>query len=374
MHPHRHILVFAATVVAALSSLTVAQQQRITNEDVPNQQVQTRTRATKSPANVKSGKPAKIEQIAATLKVIDPVKHENLEIYLLEGDDRIDTSSVLTLDEALGKKEAVRVKETQEVNELTVSNKHAKSTVFIMAGDIVKGGQQDRTLGTDLPLAVKSGEVPVAAFCVEQGRWSARKGENVSEFASSKNAIVSKEGKLAVRSRKDQGAVWESVSKAQSKLSGNLSTTVNADVSPSSLQLALENPTVQSSTKEYTAAFKEMAEQHPKSIGFVAVINGEINSGEVFAGHDLFRRVWPKLLDACATEAISEKDQKRSGKEVNAEAVSEFLAKAEDARATSEKIHGALVNVSAETDQTALFQTVDKARNDLWLRRSIIKK
>jgi hypothetical protein len=281
---------------------------------------------------------------------------------------------VLTLDEALGKKAVVRVKETQEVNELTVSNKHITSTVFIMAGDIVKGGQQDRTLGTDLPLAAKSREVPVTAFCVEQGRWSARKGESVSEFASSKNAIVSKEGKLAVRSRKDQSAVWESVAKSQSKLSGNLSTSVTAPVSPSSLQLALENPKVQTSTKEYNAAFRDLAEDHPKSIGFVTVINGEINSAEIFAGHDLFRRVWPKLLDACATEAISEKDQKRSPKDVTTETVSDFLAKAEDAKATSEKIHGNLVNVSAETDHTALFQTVDKARNDLWLRRSIIKK
>src|SRR4030095_4535035 len=171
------------------------------------------------------------------------------------------------------------------------------------------------------------------------GRWSARKGESVSEFASSKNAIVSKEGKLAVRSRKDQGAVWESVAKSQSKLSGNLSTSVNAPVSPSSLQLALENPKVQSSTNEYTTAFRDMAEDHPKSIGFVAGINGEIKSGEIFAGHDLLRRVLPKLLDACATEAISEKDQKRSPKDVTTETVSDFLAKAEDAKAKIGRAH-----------------------------------
>jgi ARG and Rhodanese-Phosphatase-superfamily-associated Protein domain len=372
MHLKRLIAISAITAAATWSSYAPAQQQATVNQGPSTPQVQTRIRAQREP--VKSGKAAELERIAGKLKIIPSEKHENLEIYLLEGDDRIDTSSVLTLDEALEKKGVVRVKETQEVNELTVSNKHTKSTVFIMAGDIVKGGQQDRTLGTDLPLAAKSREIPVTAFCVEQGRWSARKGESVQEFGSSKNAIVGKEGKLAVRSRKDQSAVWESVAKSQSKLNANLSTSVSAPVSPSSLQLALENPKVQSSTKEYTAAFRDMAEKHPKSIGFVAVINGEINNGEIFAGHDLFRRVWPKLLDACATEAISEKDQKRSGKEVTAETVNEFLAKAEDAKATSEKIHGTLANVFAETGQTALFQTVDKARNDLWLRRSIIKK
>jgi hypothetical protein len=357
MHPQQLILTLAVAVAVVCSPSARAQEQRRI-----------------APAKTKPAKAAELERIAAKLKVLPPEKHENLEIYLLEGDDRFDTTSVLTLDEALGKKAVVRVKETQDVNELTVSNKHTKATVFIMAGDIVKGGQQDRTLGTDLPLAAKSREVPVTAFCVEQGRWSARRGESVSEFGSSKNAIVSKEGKLAVRSRKDQSAVWESVAKSQSKLSGNLSTSVAAPVSPSSLQLALENPKVQSSTKEYTEPFRDMVEEHPKSIGFVAVINGEINSAEIFAGHDLFRRVWPKLLDACATEAISEKDKKPSRKEATTESVSDFLAKAEDAKATSEKIHGTLENVSAETDHTALFQTVDKAHNDLWLRRSIIMK
>jgi len=74
-------------------------------------------------------------------------------------------------------------------------------------------------------------------------------------------------------------------------------------------------------------------------------------------------------LEACAIEAISEEDQKPSHKEVTEESVSEFLAKAEDAKAKSERIQGTLTNVSAETDHTALFQTVDKARNNLWLRR-----
>jgi hypothetical protein len=368
MTTSRFISIVAAFAAVTVVGLAQPQQQR------------ERTNVTRHPVKVapappeKKIKPVELDRLASKLSVTPAAKHANLEIYLLEGDDQFDTKEVLTLDEALGKKDAVKVKETKEVNELTVANKDAKRTVFIMAGDIVKGGQQDRTLGTDLPLAAKSPETPVQAFCVEHGRWSARKGEKVTEFSSSKNAIVSKEGKLAVRSKKDQGAVWESVSKAQGKLSGNLSTTVNAPASPSSLQLALENDKVKTTTKEYADALRGAVEKNPRAVGFVSVINGEINSGEIFAGHDLFRRVWPKLLDASATEAIAEKDQPAAKTAATVESVRDFLAKSEEAQAQAETLQGALSSVSAETDETALFQTIDEEKQNRWLRRSVIKK
>jgi len=56
------------------------------------------------------------------------------------------------------------------VNALTVENT-GKDEVFVQAGDIVKGGQQDRVLSVDLLLPPRSGEVTIAAFCVEHGRW-----------------------------------------------------------------------------------------------------------------------------------------------------------------------------------------------------------
>lgn len=365
-------LFLSVAALAAFSLTTVAfsqQQQRRTVNRLPQTQAVAPAKKVK-----KEPKPVALDKMAAKLSVSAPVKHGNLEIYVLEGEDRFDTKDVLTLDEALEKKDAVKVKETQQVNELSVANKDAKRTVFIMAGDIVKGGQQDRTLGTDLPLAAKSGDTPVAAFCVEQGRWSARKGEKVTEFSSSKNGIVSKEGKLAVRKGKDQAAVWESVSKTQSKLGGNLQLSVNAPASPSSLQLSLENTKVKSETKAYTDALRGAVEKNPRAVGFVTVVNGEINSGEIFAGNDLFRRVWPKLLDAAATEALAEKDQPAAKAAADVVAVRDFLAKSEEAEAKAETIHGTLANVSAENEKTALFQTVDEANENRWLRRSVIKK
>jgi len=40
-------------------------------------------------------------------------------------------------------------------------------------------------------------------------------------------------------------------------------------------------------------------------------INGKLNSAELYASGDLFQRMWPKLLQASATEAVAESKAKR---------------------------------------------------------------
>jgi len=286
----------------------------------------------------------------------------------------MDTTKVLTLSEALQKKGTVTVKETGDVNELTVRNKDSKHTVFIMAGDIVKGGKQDRTLGTDLPLMTKAGTVPVTSFCVEQGRWQARGREDVTAFSSAGNVVATKDAKVALRSKKEQGEVWKSVAKAQEKISSNVGKPVAADASPTSLQLSLEDKELKKKNEAYVTALQGSVEESARAVGYVCVINGHINSAEIFAGHDLFRRAWPRLLEAAATEAISEQKEKAADEAVSVEKATDFLATAEDSKATKEQIHGSFWNVSGENETTLTFQTVDEAMDGRWLRRSIIKK
>ena len=74
------------------------------------------------------------------------------------------------------------VHETGSVNELTIENVTLNEDVFVQAGDIVKGGKQDRVLSVDLILAASSDSVPISAFCVEQSRWQARGSESADHF------------------------------------------------------------------------------------------------------------------------------------------------------------------------------------------------
>src|SRR5262249_25484213 len=157
---------------------------------------------------------------AADYTVSGPYTHKNLTIFLLRGAGQSQSRAPLTLQEAM-KRKLVVVRETGEVTRLTIQNR-SNQDVFVQAGDIVKGGQQDRALALDLIVPPKSGRIPIDAFCVEQGRWSRRGNEGVAAFSASDNALASKDLKIAAKVRNSQGDVWANVSKAQKKLAENM--------------------------------------------------------------------------------------------------------------------------------------------------------
>lgn len=74
-----------------------------------------------------------------------PFTHDNLQVFLIHGDTQLEERRYATLSEALEKKLVV-VKETGNVQELTIENLSKDLTVFLNAGDIVKGGRQDGTV------------------------------------------------------------------------------------------------------------------------------------------------------------------------------------------------------------------------------------
>src|SRR5213080_4706627 len=172
-----------------------------------------------------------------------PFTQGNLTVFLIHGQDKIKGQTFLTLEEALVQRKVI-VRETREVNQLTIENV-SREEVYVQSGDIVKGGAQDRMLVVDLILPPRSGVISIAAFCVEHGRWSQRGNEESTKFNSSANTVASREVKLAAKLKSSQSEVWREVSVAQDKLSANVGTRVNGDASPSSLQLALENKEVQ---------------------------------------------------------------------------------------------------------------------------------
>jgi hypothetical protein len=245
-----------------------------------------------------------------------PITYQNLTIFPVRGEAGR-PSNLLTLQDAMANK-LVRVHETGNVNSLQVENL-GDQEIFIQAGDIVKGGKQDRVLSVDLVLPPKSGRISIAAFCVEQGRWSGRGGEKTDAFASSDTALPSKSIKLATRPRmaepgnlpanaaKPQQQVWEGVRETQRKLGGNVGSSVAAAPSPTSLQLTMENDKLKASVADYEKAFADLLRQTPDAVGYVMAINGKINSADIYNSPELFQRMWPKLLNAAAIEAISEK-------------------------------------------------------------------
>src|SRR5436853_3080954 len=139
-----------------------------------------------------------------------PFTQGNLTVFLIHGKDKIKGQVFLTLQEALVQKKVI-VRETRSVNELSIENISAQE-VYVQSGDIVKGGQQDRMMAVDLILPPRSGRIPIAAFSVENGRWSQRGNEAAAVFNSSSNSVASREVKLAAKMKESQGEVWKGVS------------------------------------------------------------------------------------------------------------------------------------------------------------------
>jgi hypothetical protein len=300
-----------------------------------------------------------------------PYIHKNLTIFLVHGKNLIE-GNFLTLQEALERKKVV-VYETKDVNELAIQNL-SNQDVYVQSGDIVKGGQQDRMISIDFIVPPRSGKLPIAAFCVEQGRWSRRGNEQAAAFTSSADAVATKDIKLAAKKSNSQSGVWENVTVAQRKLSENVGTSVNSVISESSLQLSVENIKVQETSGAYIKALNGIVQGKSDVIGYVFAINGQINSADVYASSSLFKKLWPKLLKANAVEAIAELQQDQKFAPATAEDAKAFLAEAEDGKIEEKEVTKRVKLVTRENEKHIFFETRDRKQKDVWVHRNYIKK
>jgi len=325
-----------------------------------------------------------------TGRISGPFAHDNLAVYFIHGPS-VDGKVPLTLKEAFDK-EAVRLDETGAVSELTIENL-GDEEIFIQSGDIVKGGRQDRVLTTTLVLPPKSGKVPVAAFCVERGRWSARGAESMAFFAHSAESMPSRAAKLAMKAMRlapaagltaglrgeptetasvsRQGEVWRSVAETQEKLSENLKASVNAVASETSLQLSLENEDLQKARAAYTSALEPKGAEEADVVGYVFAVNGKVNGADIYPSNGLFRKMWSKMLAAGVTEAIGEKGA-ASAEAPATDKIAEFLAAAEKGDRHENDV-AKLMRIDTRDAAEAVY-VESKDRADRWVHRSYVAR
>ena len=333
-------------------------------------------------------------------RITGPYTHDNLAIYLIHRRGGKDGPVPLTLGEALGQGR-VKVIETGNVEELFIRNLGDRE-VFIQAGDIVKGGKQDRVLTVSMIVPPNSGDVPVGAFCVEQGRWSGRGLEKTAEFSASTARLVWKDARIALARRAQQetaseparpeivadpaqgdrerrwlrsaglqAQVWYSVREVQASLGQALKLDVADQRSRSSLQLSLENTALASALKGYEAALGKLTQKHPDAVGHVFAINGEIDSGDEFGSAGLFRKLWPRQLKAAATEAVA-RDNASIRQQPAVAQVAAFLDEVRAAKVAGKPMPGRMRLETRETEK-ALYTEV-RSLTGLPVHRSFIAR
>jgi hypothetical protein len=326
-------------------------------------------------------------------RISGPHVHENLALYFIHGASAPGPVP-LTLEEALAKG-SVHVLETGAVNELQIENT-GDEDIFIQSGDIVKGGRQDRVLTMSFVLPPKSGKVPLAAFCVEHGRWSARGAESVAMFAGASEAMPSRAAKLAMRAPVETSAVsgpqrtvdparaspaydvharqqqvWAEVEKTQQELSARLTAPVASPQSATSLQLSLENERLKEARGAYMAALERHGGEGGDIVGYVIAINGKVSSGDIYPSNALFKKMWAKQLAAGVTEAIGAAAASPAAAP-STDDVARFMAAAEQGRASKESVASVSQQEVRDADQ-GLF--VEARRNDgAWVHRNYLAK
>lgn len=172
--------------------------------------------------------------------------------------------------------------------------------IFVLAGTVVKGGNQDRQIAQDFVIAAQE-TVPVDAFCVEQGRWSGvRDGKATGGDFRSTKLLAPAKVRSAGQYEGDQGKVWSKVAEINAKnkkraRSGTLMATYDdREIGRRREKLSRE------------ARRAMQAAPHAKQVvGLAWAIDGEVRAARWFASRTLFEQHRDKLVETAAMEAVT---------------------------------------------------------------------
>lgn len=179
------------------------------------------------------------------------------------------------------------------VNTLLAKNV-STDTIFIMAGEVVKGGKQDRVIGQDLVLAPGQ-EMDISAFCVEHNRWTTKEG-NGGKF-NNYFSVSSMDIRKIVTEEKDQSGVWNKVDEH---------TTANGASSTTKTYTNLANSAeYKEKTDRYLEKLKDVFKDDKHIIGFIAVTGDQVIGCDLFATNQLFSESYESLLYSYMGYAIT---------------------------------------------------------------------
>ena len=288
--------------------------------------------------------------VRGTRSVGSPVSFRNLTLIPVYDRGAKPTEKYITLDEAL-KAKRVKVREASgggEVNSVLISNLDSKP-LYLMGGEVVLGGQQDRCLGKDTIIPAGKRNASVTVFCVEHGRWNGH-----SDFMTSAPMVAAREVRASVMAGAFAGEVAAApAARAEATRVSRLPQTVGSlgsasvggaqqkvwdtvaeknrrfNTAPASGTyrgvLNMEAGDAQRRISPYLRAFTAGTEKTPHRVGVVAAINGKIIAADIFGDPTLFRRLWPKLLRSYAADAAEAVEGSGKARPVTSAQARDFL-------------------------------------------------
>lgn len=217
-----------------------------------------------------------------------------------EANKHADTlNNALSLRQALATNQAAimehldnRGRIREDVNTLTIEN-FSDQPIFLMSGEVITGGMQDRVIARDMVVPPRSGTVDVPVFCVEKGRWTGNtksdKFKNYHEASMHLRKVIDQE--------QNQRAVWDEISKENRRDRIRSNTEAYTAHANSPDYIRREN--------EYLEFFNAKFMNKDSIIGIVGVTGGVVMGCDMFVSPDLFYREYNNLIYAYIDEALT---------------------------------------------------------------------
>ena len=235
-----------------------------------------------------------IETYIEKLDVGELIYYENMTIAPVYSRRVKDYTHYTTLEEAL-RKDWLDITELDrgQVPNVRVSNRSNRH-IFLMGGEIISGGKQDRIISRDVLLGPRSRNVIIPVYCTEEGRW-----QNQSKKFYSKNNLGTSRLRSAAQYA-DSGAqhsIWSEIATTNRKL--------GVRSRSKAYQSAYEDDRVQRQIKRYERNLSDIPNMHPDTVGVVIAVGNDIISVDLFVNPDLFKKLWPKILRSSALSAVN---------------------------------------------------------------------
>jgi hypothetical protein len=179
------------------------------------------------------------------------------------------------------------------VNTLLVRNL-SLDTLFVMSGEILIGGKQDRVVARDMLIPPNSGQVKLSVYCVEEGRWRYKgEGDKFSAYYGMANEHL----RDLIDHNAGQQAVWREVSETNKK-DGIVSAT-------DAYTAHANNAAFRRQEQEYVDFFANVFQDQNDVIGVLAVTGNTIEGADLFVSNRLFSQEFRKLMYSYIDDAIT---------------------------------------------------------------------
>ncbi len=286
---------------------------------------------------------------AADIHIGKPIKFHNISVLPVISKRKGPFQSYTLLEEGIARKTfAVRELDGNsneaQVNSIEVRNR-GKEPVYLLGGEMILGGKQDRIIARDTVVAANGKWLKVDVFCVEQGRW---RGQNM-KFSAGK-AVADVAVTRAAMSG-NQSKVWSEVSK-KNVFHGTQSST-------QTYRRTIQNADLRKKIRPYVKELKSRLPADRMLAGMIFGVNGKIHVADIFGNPVLFQDLNDKLLSAYVLEALSHQVDKNA-RPVTYRAAKSFVSKGRKSKAKNAKNAGMAKSYAKESDDFIGAETVDE--------------